>query len=66
MLLAKLLTESYPVLGEDEADPALAGNPLNITDDPEFEALNPGIPQMGVGAFNGVRARLAVGELGRD
>ena len=52
LLLAKLLTQSYPVLGEDEADPALAGNPFNITDDPEFEALNPGVPQMGVGAFN--------------
>ena len=52
LLLAKLLTESYPVLGEDEANPALAGNPYDITDDPEFEALNPGIPQMGVGSFS--------------
>jgi hypothetical protein len=43
-LLAKLLTESYP--GEifmQQEDPALADNPLNITDDPEFEKLNPGI-----------------------
>jgi hypothetical protein len=44
LLLAKLLTESYP--GSPvvkEYDPALANNPLNITDDPEFIALNPGI-----------------------
>jgi hypothetical protein len=43
-LLAKLLTESYPgeIFMKDE-DSALANNPLNITDDPEFEQLNPGI-----------------------
>jgi hypothetical protein len=43
-LLAKLLTESYP--GEifmKQEDTALANNPLNITEDPEFQALNPGI-----------------------
>ena len=37
MLLAKLLTESYP--GDSfmkQADPALANNPLNITEDPQF------------------------------
>ena len=44
-LLAKLLTESYP----DQpfiknAYPALQNNPLNITYDPEFQALNPNIP----------------------
>ena len=41
-----MLTESYP--GStlvQEYDPALAHNPLNITDDPEFIALNPGITQ---------------------
>lgn len=44
-LLAKLLTESYPSQPfVKDADPALAGNPLNITFDPEFQALNPGIP----------------------
>ena len=39
LLLAKLLTESYP--GDsfmEEEDPALAHNPLNITQDPEFQA----------------------------
>ena len=43
-LLAKLLTESYPsepFMKQD--DPALSHNPVNITEDPEFEALNPGI-----------------------
>jgi hypothetical protein len=44
-LLAKLLTESYP----DQPFirdyyPALQNNPVNITADPEFQALNPGIP----------------------
>jgi hypothetical protein len=51
LLLAKLLTNSYPVLGGGQGDPALSGNPLNITDDPEFEALNPGIPEVGTGDF---------------
>jgi hypothetical protein len=46
LLLAKLLTESYPAeLPVQEEDPALSHNPLNITLDPEFEALNPGITQ---------------------
>ena len=44
LLLAKLLTESYPgELFMQQEDPALAHNPLNITQDPEFSALNPGI-----------------------
>ncbi len=43
-LLAKLLTESYPSeLFMQQDDPALANNPINITEDPEFQALNPGI-----------------------
>jgi hypothetical protein len=43
-LLAKLMTESYPALADIKSkDPALASNPLNITDDPEFQALNPGV-----------------------
>ncbi|HEX9033862.1 MAG TPA: hypothetical protein VF834_18640 [Streptosporangiaceae bacterium] len=63
-LLAKLLTESYPgVTDIANNDPELlhacpgvpvpnsakCTNPLNITLDPEFQALNPGIPH-GVGA----------------
>ena len=47
-LLAKLLTESYPdqiyVQQAEPADNPLSTNPLNITDDPEFQALNPNIP----------------------
>jgi hypothetical protein len=44
LLLAKLLTESYPgELFMQQEDPALAHNPLNITQDPEFTGLNPGI-----------------------
>ena len=46
LLLAKLLTESYPGdLFLQQDDTALANNPLNITLDPEFSALNPGIAQ---------------------
>ena len=41
-LLAKLLTESYPSLLA-AGDPALAGNPITMAVDPEFEALNPDI-----------------------
>lgn len=52
LLLAKLLTNSYPVFGPDQADPSLTGNPYNITEDPEFEALNPGIPKVGTGDFS--------------
>jgi hypothetical protein len=44
-LLAKLMTESYP---DNPAVyqhyPALAQNPIDITHDPEFVALNPNIP----------------------
>ncbi len=44
LLLAKLLTESYPGLTPGQGgDPGLAGNPLDIARDPEFIALNPGI-----------------------
>jgi hypothetical protein len=45
-LLAKLLTMSYPgnSLVKDNY-PALARNPMNITDDPEFIQLNPGLPK---------------------
>lgn len=45
-LLAKLLTQSYPVLSVLKAGyPALSSNPLNITFDPEFQALNPSAPR---------------------
>ncbi len=45
-LLAKLLTESYPAQPViRDAYPALAHNPLNIAADPEFKALNPGVPE---------------------
>jgi hypothetical protein len=63
-LLAKLLTESYPTLreikagwavtppaGSGETDyTAAANNPLDITQDPEFQALNPGVRADGLGA----------------
>jgi hypothetical protein len=51
-LLAKLLTESYPAIsalksltidGKDVSYKELANNPLNLSYDPEFKALNPGI-----------------------
>jgi hypothetical protein len=59
-LLAKLLTESYPAVTDIASDPELlhpcpgipvAGstlctNPQNITQDPEFRALNPGVPEV--------------------
>jgi hypothetical protein len=46
LLLAKLLTESYPGTATvRQEDPALAHNPLDITEDPQFMALNPGIPE---------------------
>jgi hypothetical protein len=44
-LLAKLLTESYPAASSVQDEyPALRHNPLSIASDPEFEALNPGLP----------------------
>ncbi|HVY08630.1 MAG TPA: hypothetical protein VG650_05220 [Mycobacteriales bacterium] len=51
-LLAKLLTESYPAQqivksaypASADGTETLSNNPLNITQDPEFQALNPGIP----------------------
>ena len=56
-LLAKLLTESYPAeLPVHQEFTALANNPLNITLDPEFIALNPGLTQ-------GVPATQAASEL---
>jgi hypothetical protein len=59
-LLAKLLTESYPaVLPVQEEDSALAHNPLNITLDPEFQKLNPGITD-GVDASEAASTLLAL------
>ena len=44
-LLAKLLTESYEGCAQDcLSDPALVSNPIDITRDPEFQALNPQVP----------------------
>ena len=44
-LLAKLMTESYPdIPAVFNAYPALAHNPIDITHDPEFLALNPDVP----------------------
>ena len=43
-LLAKLMTESYPAIQPVQSEyDALARNPLNMSTDPEFRALNPGI-----------------------
>lgn len=45
-LLAKLLTESYPGINAVSNEyMALSRNPIDITADPEFIALNPGIRQ---------------------
>jgi hypothetical protein len=51
-LLAKLLTESYPAQQFVKSEypvingvATLSNNPLSIADDPEFQALNPGIPE---------------------
>ena len=60
LLLAKLLTESYPAeLPIEEEDPALAHNPLNITLDPEFIKLNPGITK-GVAASESASELMAL------
>jgi hypothetical protein len=46
-LLAKLLTESYSVNSYGrQYDSGIAKNPLNLTTDPEFRALNPGLTQV--------------------
>jgi len=43
-LLAKLLTESYPgITPVRDEYAALSKNPLDMSQDPEFQALNPGI-----------------------
>ena len=45
-LLAKLLTQSYPAIPAIKNDyTALSGNPYDMSLDPEFIALNPGIKQ---------------------
>ena len=44
-LVAKLLTSSYPAYPVvRDNHPSIGDNPLNITLDPEFQALNPGLP----------------------
>jgi hypothetical protein len=59
-LLAKLMTESYPAINamKDE-DSALSANPLNVSLDPEFIALNPGIKQ-GVSASAAASTLLSI------
>ncbi len=60
LLLAKLLTESYPAdLPIQQEDTALSGNPLDLTVDPEFIALNPGVPQ-GIGASEAASELIAM------
>jgi hypothetical protein len=45
-LVAKLLSSSYPAVAVvRDNHPSIGGNPLNLTLDPEFQALNPGIPE---------------------
>jgi hypothetical protein len=59
-LLAKLMTESYPAINAmREEYPALADNPLNMTLDPEFIALNPGITK-GVPASTAASTLLSI------
>lgn len=44
LLLAKLLTESYPGSPDlARAHPGLSENPLSLNQDPEFQRLNPGL-----------------------
>jgi hypothetical protein len=53
-LLAKLLTQSYPAIPVIQRDyQALSTNPLDMSLDPEFIALNPGIRR---GVFAGISA----------
>ncbi|HEY0182465.1 MAG TPA: hypothetical protein VGC09_06610, partial [Rhodopila sp.] len=69
-LLAKLLTESYtedsnyvvPYMKESVKYRSMAANPLNITNDPEFIALNPGLPHIGTGV-PGPATLIALSEL---
>ncbi len=59
-LLAKLLTESYPAIPAIQSkDAPLSGNPLDMSQDPEFIALNPGI-QHGVPASFSASTLLAL------
>ena len=59
-LLAKLLTQSYPAInGIKQEYAALSHNPLDISQDPEFQALNPGIAH-GVPASQSASTLLAL------
>jgi hypothetical protein len=42
-LLAKLLTQSYAGSNRGRQHPGMESNPLSINQDPEFQALNPGL-----------------------
>jgi hypothetical protein len=47
-LIAKLLTASYPgLLAVRDEHTDLSHNPLDMAADPEFQALNPGLPRSG-------------------
>lgn len=44
-LIAKLMTLSYPAINAVKLSyPALSNNPINLAADPEFQALNPTVP----------------------
>jgi len=60
LLLAKLLTESYPGDTLGAARPGLSDNPYSITVDPEFEALNPGL--VGLRASDAASTLLALND----
>ncbi|MEV4615010.1 hypothetical protein AB0K43_20795 [Kitasatospora sp. NPDC049258] len=45
-LLAKMLTQSYRMAGQDDIE-SVQGNPLCVFDDPEFRQLNPSDPVNG-------------------
>lgn len=45
LLVAKLLTQSYRI-GADPTDPVVKNNPLDLSSDPEFLALNPEFKQL--------------------
>ena len=71
-LLAKLLTESYPAdSGVQQQYTALHNpathqpNPLNMAEDPEFQALNPDIPAAVIGKIAERLARDAAGDVRR-
>jgi len=60
-LLAKLLTESYPTgPGVAAGDTGIKNNPYDMGLDPEFQALNPGLPTFGPFDSNGAAMLLTL------